>query len=56
MKRLKKLARNRLFRVLAPALLACLTACAKKSDPAAANVGGGASTQRNVITMKGDAQ
>jgi hypothetical protein len=36
--------------------LACLTACAKKHDPAAANSGGGAAVQRNVITMKGAAQ
>lgn len=48
-------ARNRMFQVLVPALMACLAACGNKSDPAA-NAGGGSSVQRNVVTMKGDAQ
>jgi len=37
-------------------LLAGLVACEKKKDPSAATSGGGASIQRNVLTMKGAAR
>ena len=56
MKRKKRLMQSRWLRILAPAVLACLTACGKKHDAAVANAGGGAAVQRNVITMKGAAQ
>ena len=52
----KRLIQSRWLRILAPAVLACLTACGKNHDAAVANSGGGAAVQRNVITMKGAAQ
>lgn len=37
-------------------ILMSLVACAKKTDPAAANAGGGAAVRRNVLTMQGAAR
>ena len=37
-------------------LLTAFVACQKKNDPAAADSGGGAAPQRNVITMQGAAR
>ena len=56
MKGTKRLTQIRWLLVLAPTLLAGLTACGKKHDAAVANAGGGAAVQRNVITIKGASQ
>jgi hypothetical protein len=48
--------RRRLFGALGWILLSGLVACARKSDPAVANAGGGPTNPRVVLTMKGAAR
>ena len=48
--------RRLLFGPLGWILLSGLVACARKSDPAVANAGGGATKARVVLSMKGAAR